>query len=231
MKQTLGEQKEVPCLTCGTVVQKKRHDQRFCGKKCAMKHHNSLAVWENRPDRVKLNIARMERYYATRDSKLESQRQWRKDNPDEAKKKDREQYLKYREKKIARTNAYRIAHPEIRRKEYRNKRTKQPWAQLLVNSRVRASQRNLPFALTREWAEKNWTGHCALSGLPFTLGTREHYPDSPSIDRIKPELGYTPDNCRFILFAVNSLRGNGTDEQMLRIARAICDYQLFPPKP
>jgi hypothetical protein len=45
-------------------------------------------------------------------------------------------------------------------------------------------------------------------------------PFSPSIDRIIPTLGYTKGNCRFILHALNALKGSGTDEQALAIAGA-----------
>lgn len=75
-----------------------------------------------------------------------------------------------------------------------------------------------------EWAEKRWTGKCEITGLPFILSTqRNPYLFSPSLDKIVPSLGYVPDNCRFILHAVNALKGAGTDEQMLEIAKAIVE--------
>lgn len=44
---------------------------------------------------------------------------------------------------------------------------------------------------------------------------------SPSIDRIVPALGYTPENCRFILWAVNAFKHDGTDDDMYRVAEAL----------
>lgn len=44
-----------------------------------------------------------------------------------------------------------------------------------------------------------------------------------SIDRIDTKKGYTQDNCRFILFAINCMRQNGTDEEMIFIARSLTE--------
>lgn len=43
------------------------------------------------------------------------------------------------------------------------------------------------------------------------------------MDRIDSSKGYTQDNCRFILFAVNSFKGVGTDALMLEIAQALLE--------
>lgn len=93
----------------------------------------------------------------------------------------------------------------------------------LENAKNRSLKKGFPFDLTREWCERVWTGKCAVTGLPFAFGTQTHFPFSPSIDRIDSALGYTQTNCRFVLFAINSLKGTGTDEQMLQIAQALID--------
>jgi hypothetical protein len=82
-----------------------------------------------------------------------------------------------------------------------------------------------------EWAEKTYTGVCALTGLPFInsaqaiAGKSGGRPYSPSIDRINPLKGYTQDNCRFVLFAVNSFKGTMSDPEMYHIARALISHQ------
>jgi hypothetical protein len=92
-----------------------------------------------------------------------------------------------------------------------------------VYAKGRSKKKAIPFDLTNEWAESIWTGKCALTGIEFVLGQRGHGPKrlSPSIDRIEPAKGYVPDNCRFILHAVNALKQDGTDAEMMEIARAI----------
>lgn len=91
----------------------------------------------------------------------------------------------------------------------------------LNNARNRSKHRNWKFDLTQKWARENWTGVCALTGLPFVKSKSLANPFSPSIDKIKPELGYIQTNCRFVLHGVNCLKGLGTDEDVLKIARAI----------
>jgi hypothetical protein len=77
------------------------------------------------------------------------------------------------------------------------------------------------FDLTLEWARERWTGHCELSGLPFDWSRPKLHEFSPSIDRVDASKGYTQDNCRFILQAINAFKGSWSDETMFMIARAL----------
>lgn len=63
-------------------------------------------------------------------------------------------------------------------------------------------------------------GKCALTGLPMTYSQGLN-PFSVSVDRIVPKKGYYKKNVRLICFAVNSLRGAGSDEAMYTIAEAL----------
>lgn len=92
---------------------------------------------------------------------------------------------------------------------------------LASGARVRAEKKGLSYDLTKEWAEKRWTGRCELTGMKFVVAAKTMSPYSPSLDRIDPKLGYTQGNCRFILMGVNSLKNTGTDEDVMRIAEAI----------
>lgn len=68
-------------------------------------------------------------------------------------------------------------------------------------------------------------GVCALSGLPFrpTEIKGQPGPYSASLDRIRPEGGYTLDNVRLILNGLNALKGTSTDEEVLEICRAVVE--------
>lgn len=98
-----------------------------------------------------------------------------------------------------------------------------PWKPLLSNVQERAKKKGIVFSLTSEWAEARWTGRCEVTDIPFWIGRRGNGPSrlGPSVDRIDPRVGYIPDNCRFILMAVNAMKQNGSDEEMLEIAKAI----------
>ena len=63
-----------------------------------------------------------------------------------------------------------------------------------------------------------------MTDIPFIVSKRPApFLFSPSIDRIDPAQGYVTSNCRFVLFAVNAMKGSGTDADILVIAKAIVD--------
>jgi hypothetical protein len=96
------------------------------------------------------------------------------------------------------------------------------WYHVYYNTTMRAKRKGIVCDLDLEWAKSTWTGKCSVTGLEFRKGTsRGPAPYSPSIDRIKPELGYLQGNCRWVLFAVNALKSTGTDEDMMKIVDAI----------
>lgn len=108
-----------------------------------------------------------------------------------------------------------------------------PWRVLIVAAKARAAKKGLEFNLTIEWAISVYDGRCAVTGLPFLIyGGVGNGPlaFSPSIDRIRGERGYTTDNCRFVLHAVNSFKGQLDDDEMLELARRIVGVmgECFP---
>ncbi len=132
---------------------------------------------------------------------------WKEKNPDWA----RKVYPRYK----ARSNASSLAW-------HQKTRLSAPWDILITSAKVRAKKKGLPFNLTREWGKKHWTGFCALTGLAFAINPgKGRTLFSPSIDQIVASQGYTQDNCRFILWSVNSLKGAGTDQDVKIIAEAI----------
>lgn len=223
------ERKITNCVWCDSPFLMTRRDARFCSKSHAMKFHNKKAVWTNRPDRFAQNQQRAVRYQANREVELAKQKEKRIANPELFRAKERAEYQRNKQKHMMHAKAYRKAHPEKRNPEYRRSRQKYPWLRCLVNAERRALKKKFPFELTREWCLQNWTGKCAITSLDFIFGTQTYYPFSPSIDRIDSSKGYLQNNCRFVLFAVNSLKGIGTDEQMLQIAKAIADQKAAPP--
>lgn len=66
---------------------------------------------------------------------------------------------------------------------------------------------------------------CELTGLPMRIaqggGLNHASWDTWTIDRIDPNKGYTTDNCRHVLFCVNSFKGVTTDDTMYMVAHAL----------
>mgnify|MGYP001568535542 CR=1 FL=1 len=84
----------------------------------------------------------------------------------------------------------------------------------------RAQKRNEAFSLTRQWIKDRLVvGTCAISGLPFDLSATKRSPYSPSIDRIVNNKGYTPENCRVILWALNAAFSNWGEEEFKMIVK------------
>ena len=120
-------------------------------------------------------------------------------------------------------------HPGVSRASLRKRRAESPWYQALFGATWRARKAKTYHDLSTEWAIRTYTGYCCLTGIPFIVAAKNApgrsglRPYAASIDRINPLKGYTQDNCRWVLAAVNSFKGEMSDAEMLTIARALVD--------
>ena len=96
---------------------------------------------------------------------------------------------------------------------------------MVRNCKRSAKKRNIVFNLNVEdLLPAIELKHCQLTGLPFDLNppkekTMNLY--APSVDRIDNNKGYTKDNIRVVLWAVNRAVGEDGDEAMLPILKAM----------
>lgn len=83
-----------------------------------------------------------------------------------------------------------------------------------------------PALLLELWHSQQ--GRCDVTGVPMTycrgLGTRVF--TNASIDRIDSDFGYTPDNVRLVCKAVNWMKHEMTDREMLQWAALILNGPL-----
>ena len=88
----------------------------------------------------------------------------------------------------------------------------------------RSKARGLPFDLYdhKELLFARFKKGCELTGLPFDFAVEGKGGawNSPSIDRIKPELGYVYTNVRLILWSLNMTLANWGEDQFEQVARA-----------
>ena len=102
-----------------------------------------------------------------------------------------------------------------------------PYILLIQGAKKRANAKCIDFEIDVAWAESRWTGACELTGIVFTeyseAGDKEF---SPSIDKINSSLGYTKNNCRFILNCVNRFKGIMSDNEMNLIASRLLNKRL-----
>lgn len=94
---------------------------------------------------------------------------------------------------------------------------------MLNKAKTRCKRNGLPCTITREWIIERLVEPCPLTGRQFdmTVGSGRRSPDAPSLDRIDPRLGYTPENTRVIVTHANLALSNFQDEELIRLAKDI----------
>lgn len=99
---------------------------------------------------------------------------------------------------------------------------------VFLAAETRARDQGLPFTITQDWVLARLLEGCAVTGLPFDFGkpkcgTRRN-PFCPSIDQIDAGKGYTVENCRVVLVAVNLALCDWGLDQFLMIARHAIEH-------
>jgi len=89
------------------------------------------------------------------------------------------------------------------------------------NAKHRADKANIAFDLTPEYLETIAPEKCPVFG--FYLGwcelkNKSPKKNSPSLDRIKPELGYTQGNVQWFSNLANSMKSNATFKELHQFA-------------
>jgi hypothetical protein len=93
----------------------------------------------------------------------------------------------------------------------------------LNNARFRAIRENVKFNLVLQDLIDIATDECPIFHTPFVwgvsgLGKGKTRPDSPTLDRILPELGYVKGNIAFLSQRANRIKDNGTMQEHYNIA-------------
>lgn len=87
---------------------------------------------------------------------------------------------------------------------------------IMDKSGMVAARKLLPFDLTIEWME-TYPDVCPLLRIPLLLGQERGSPNTPAIDMIDPNLGYTQKNCRIISSRAKEFLSTGTLDDMEKI--------------
>jgi len=86
----------------------------------------------------------------------------------------------------------------------------------------RAKRDNVPFTITVDHIQI--PTHCPVSGVPLVITDGRASECSPSLDRIRPELGYTPNNIIVVSNRVNTLKRDASLEELNAIAEFYCGF-------
>jgi hypothetical protein len=90
-------------------------------------------------------------------------------------------------------------------------------------AKSRAKNKNVPFTITVKYLREMAGDYCPVFGHKFVwgrsrLGKGKTTGDSPSIDRIIPELGYVPGNVVFISHNANRIKNDATEKELYAVA-------------
>jgi hypothetical protein len=93
---------------------------------------------------------------------------------------------------------------------------------MLRDAKYRAKRDGIPFAITA--ADVKMPTRCPILGIPIKPKTGNGpgpAPNSPSLDRIDPDpsIGYIQSNCWIVSSRANTLKNNGTLEELAAIGR------------
>ena len=170
------------------------------------------------------------------------QREWRKANPDKVKltqKAYRERNLekvKERARKAARTRyaanskklaaeqrVYYATNREAIRVREQQRHALDPRRRLLNMARGRSKAKGLPFDLCL--ADILIPTMCPLLGIPIRVNARVLCDNSPSLDRVKNNLGYVRGNIAVISHAANRRKGSWSARDFLEFGRKLLELE------
>lgn len=126
-------------------------------------------------------------------------------------------YTKENPEKISENKkSYYLENFEIISEKNRDSRLKDPRKSLFNGAKARANRERIPFSIAPE--DIVIPDVCPIFKTKFTIGKKLFLLDSPSLDKIIPELGYVPGNIAVMSWRANSIKSTGTVEQHRRIA-------------
>lgn len=104
------------------------------------------------------------------------------------------------------------------RRYYLRQKTKNPISFLIKGAKRRAIKKGVPFALqSHEIQIPEFCPCCKRKIITISIKGAAR-PDSPSLDRLIPSLGYTKDNCRVICWRCNNVKSDATPEELRMVA-------------
>lgn len=97
----------------------------------------------------------------------------------------------------------------------RGKRKNNPLKYLYKAARSRARKKDIPFSI--EEGDLELPEYCPILGIKLEVNDQRSKANSPSIDKIIPELGYVKENVRIISWRANSIKNDSSVEEMKKL--------------
>ena len=87
---------------------------------------------------------------------------------------------------------------------------------MLKSAKKRAELNRIPYSLTVK--DIIIPSHCPVLGIPLVMDNKKIKFNSPSLDRIVPELGYVPSNIAIISMRANVIKSDATHQEIRLVA-------------
>jgi hypothetical protein len=106
------------------------------------------------------------------------------------------------------------------KQRWRERNPKRAWCvHIRTGMRERAVRKGVPFAISVVYLESITPDVCPVFGTPFNfINNGKVASDSPSVDRLRPELGYVEGNLRVISMKANNIKSAYTSADVARVA-------------
>lgn len=88
---------------------------------------------------------------------------------------------------------------------------------LVKSAKQRAKAQGIPFSIRKE--DLYVPLICPILGVPIRYGSKQAGPNSPSLDRSDPKLGYVPGNVFIISFRANAIKNDATADELEKAAK------------
>ena len=115
-------------------------------------------------------------------------------------------------KEIKRTRDNKMLESELKRR--RNNHKKDPRARLRDGARRRAIEKGIPFDLKTHKDLPKVPKYCPILDIPLVVGVGVPTDNSPSLDRIDNNKGYTKDNIQIISRKANQMKSNANFKEI-----------------
>lgn len=105
-----------------------------------------------------------------------------------------------------------------------NWRARDPLARTFERARRRAAEKGIPFSLKRSDIPPV-PERCPILGIKLEQARKKASPNSPALDRIRPERGYIPGNVQWLSHRANIMKNDAGPEELIAFARwALANY-------
>jgi hypothetical protein len=110
--------------------------------------------------------------------------------------------------------------------KWKQKDPKRAWATYAVSgAKQRAYKTGVPFDLSNAFVRSIIPDVCPVFKTPFTfIGGKKMRLDSPTLDRIRPELGYVVGNVAVISAKANAIKSSATVDEIQAVADWLRNY-------